>query len=128
MRCQLRCPPATIVFGAAVAQRSRYRIMAGFFLTGCEIQTGGVTAQRSSSSLDHGLKWNSSRILDPSREPGQGRPRATTAGEDRHLSIIVRRNRGATASRLSRYLYAATGTRVSRVTVSKRLHERGLFA
>ncbi|GFY30961.1 hypothetical protein TNCV_1629341 [Trichonephila clavipes] len=47
--------------------------------------------------------------------------------EDRPLSIIARRNRGAAASQLSRYLYAATGTRVSRVTVSKILHERGLL-
>ncbi|GBM59725.1 hypothetical protein AVEN_40648-1 [Araneus ventricosus] len=62
------------------------------------------------------------------RKPGQGRPRATTATEDRDLSIIARRNRGATASHLSRDLCAATGTRVSRVTVSKRLHETGLFA
>ncbi|GBN38921.1 hypothetical protein AVEN_103449-1 [Araneus ventricosus] len=62
------------------------------------------------------------------RKPGQGRPRATTATEDRYLSIIARRNRGATTSQLSRDLYAATGTRVSRVTVSKRLHEIGLFA
>ncbi|GBN58365.1 Transposable element Tc1 transposase [Araneus ventricosus] len=62
------------------------------------------------------------------RKPGQGRPRATTSTEDRYLSIIARRNRGATASHLSRDLYAATGTRVLRVTVSKRLHETGLFA
>ncbi|GBM17162.1 Transposable element Tcb2 transposase [Araneus ventricosus] len=62
------------------------------------------------------------------RKPGQGRPRATTATEDRYLSIIARRNRGATASQLSRDLYAGTGTRVSRVTVSKRLRETGLFA
>ncbi|GFW06230.1 HTH_Tnp_Tc3_2 domain-containing protein [Trichonephila clavipes] len=62
------------------------------------------------------------------RKPGQGRPRATTAREDRHLSIIARRNRGATASQLSRYLYAASGIRVSRVNVLKRLYERGLFA
>ncbi|GBL89041.1 hypothetical protein AVEN_255186-1 [Araneus ventricosus] len=62
------------------------------------------------------------------RKPGQGRPRATTATEDRYLSIIARCNRGATASQLSLDLYAATGTRVSRVTVSKRLHETGLFA
>ena len=62
------------------------------------------------------------------RKPGQGRPRATTATEDRYLSIIARRNRGATASQFSGDLYAATGTRVSRVTVSKRLHEIGLFA
>ncbi|GBN82143.1 Transposable element Tcb2 transposase [Araneus ventricosus] len=62
------------------------------------------------------------------KKHGKGRPRATTATEDRYLSIIARRNRGATASQLSRDLYAATGTRVSRVTVSKRLHETGLFA
>ncbi|GBL80079.1 hypothetical protein AVEN_29087-1 [Araneus ventricosus] len=55
---------------------------------------------------------------------GQGRPRATTATEDRYLSIIARRNRGATAPQLSRDLYAATGTHVSRVIV----HETGLFA
>ncbi|GBL72074.1 hypothetical protein AVEN_115086-1 [Araneus ventricosus] len=62
------------------------------------------------------------------RKPRQGHPRATTATEDRYLSIIARRNRGATASQLFRDLYAATGTRVSRVTVSKRLHDTGLFA
>ncbi|GBN76633.1 hypothetical protein AVEN_218485-1 [Araneus ventricosus] len=62
------------------------------------------------------------------RKPRQGRPRATTATEDCYLSIIASRNRGATASQLSRDLYAATGTRVLRMTVSKRLHETGLFA
>ncbi|GFW46255.1 hypothetical protein TNCV_2813501 [Trichonephila clavipes] len=36
------------------------------------------------------------------------------AREDRHLSIIARRNRGVTTSHLSHYLYAATGTRVSK--------------
>ncbi|GBM99424.1 hypothetical protein AVEN_220305-1 [Araneus ventricosus] len=46
------------------------------------------------------------------RKPGQGRPRATTATEDLYLSIIARRKRGATASQLSRDLYAATRTRV----------------
>ncbi|GFV23953.1 transcription factor Sox-6 [Trichonephila clavipes] len=61
------------------------------------------------------------------RKPEQGRPRTTTAREDRPLSIIARRNRGAKASQFSRHLYAAPGTRVSRVTVSQRLHERGLF-
>ncbi|GBM77396.1 hypothetical protein AVEN_213857-1 [Araneus ventricosus] len=62
------------------------------------------------------------------RKPGQGPSRATTATEDRYLSIIARRNRCATVSQLSRDLYAATGTRVTKVTVSKRLHETGLFA
>ncbi|GFV07667.1 HTH_Tnp_Tc3_2 domain-containing protein [Trichonephila clavipes] len=58
----------------------------------------------------------------------QGRPRTTTARDDRHLSIIARRNREAIAFSLSLYLYATTGTRVSRVTVSRRLHEKGLFS
>ncbi|GFW31451.1 HTH_Tnp_Tc3_2 domain-containing protein [Trichonephila clavipes] len=58
-------------------------------------------------------------------KPGHDHPRATTAREDRHLSIIARRNRGATASQPSRDLY---GIHLSRLTVSKRLHERGLFA
>ncbi|GFV51836.1 HTH_Tnp_Tc3_2 domain-containing protein [Trichonephila clavipes] len=62
------------------------------------------------------------------RKPGLGQPRAMTAREDRHLSITARCNREATASQLSRYLHAASGTRVSRVTVSKSFHERGLFA
>ncbi|GFV89243.1 transposable element Tcb2 transposase [Trichonephila clavipes] len=54
--------------------------------------------------------------------------RATAAREDRHLSILARCNRGTTDSQLSHYMHAATGARVSSVTVSKRLHERGLFA
>ncbi|GFU72484.1 transposable element Tcb2 transposase [Trichonephila clavipes] len=46
------------------------------------------------------------------------------AGENRQFSIIVRRNRGTTASQLCCYLYVATGARVSRVTVSKSLPQR----
>ncbi|KFM59504.1 hypothetical protein X975_12997, partial [Stegodyphus mimosarum] len=62
------------------------------------------------------------------RKHGQGHPKATTAREDRYLSILVRRNRAAKASQLSRNLYAVTGTCVTRVTDSKRLNDRGLFA
>lgn len=63
-----------------------------------------------------------------SRRPGQGRPRSTTTNEERYLALSARRHRTATASQLSRELYAATGTRVSRSTVARRLHERGLYA
>ncbi|GFY22863.1 transposable element Tc1 transposase [Trichonephila clavipes] len=66
--------------------------------------------------------------IHQARKHGLGCPIATTAREERHLSIILKRNREATTSQLSRYLYSATGTSVSIVTVSKRLHERGLFA
>ncbi|GBM82475.1 hypothetical protein AVEN_227008-1 [Araneus ventricosus] len=38
------------------------------------------------------------------RKPSQGRPRPTSATEDRYLSIIARRNRGATSSQLFRDL------------------------
>ncbi|GFW65181.1 transposable element Tcb2 transposase [Trichonephila clavipes] len=61
------------------------------------------------------------------RKTEQGLLRARTAREDHHLSFIARRNREVTNVQISRYLYAATGIRVSRATVSKRLHERGLF-
>ncbi|GBO24609.1 Transposable element Tc1 transposase [Araneus ventricosus] len=81
---------------------------------GASRETGLVSARKDTGSIE--------------RKHGQGRPRTTTATEDRYLSIIARRNSSATASQLSRDLYAATGTRVSRVTVSKRLHETGLFA
>ncbi|GBN78020.1 hypothetical protein AVEN_118190-1 [Araneus ventricosus] len=72
---------------------------------------------------------NSFRIPDPSRESlGKVVQEPSRPTEDRYSSIIARRNTGATVSQLSRDLYAATETRVSRVTVSKRLHETGLFA
>ncbi|GFV47499.1 transposable element Tc1 transposase [Trichonephila clavipes] len=58
---------------------------------------------------------------------GKSRPRATTTREDRYLFITVWHNRDATDSQLSCELYVAAETRVSRVTVSRRLHERGLL-
>ncbi|GFW19069.1 transposable element Tcb2 transposase [Trichonephila clavipes] len=51
------------------------------------------------------------------RKPGQRFPRATMAREDGHLSIIERLNSGTTTYQHSCYLYAATGTRVSKGTV-----------
>lgn len=62
------------------------------------------------------------------RQPGQGRPRATTASEDRFLSLSARRNREATTRDLVLDLQAATGTRISRSTAARRLNEVGLYA
>lgn len=62
------------------------------------------------------------------RRPGQDRVRAMAGNEDQYFSITARRNRSATVSQLSRDLHAATVNRVSRVTVSRQLHEKGLFA
>ncbi|GBN40899.1 hypothetical protein AVEN_50297-1 [Araneus ventricosus] len=73
--------------------------------------------------LDDGMRWRIMLRL----EAGQSRVQIC---REFNLtpSVVSRRNRGASASQLSRDLYAATGSRVSRVTVSKRLHETGLFA
>ncbi|GFV07463.1 hypothetical protein TNCV_1738181 [Trichonephila clavipes] len=65
-------------------------------------------------SLDSGMR-------SIKRKPGQG----SSKSHDRHLSTIAKHMRGATVSQSSRYLYVATGSRVLRVAVSKRLHERG---
>ena len=62
------------------------------------------------------------------RKPGQGRPRAKTANDDRYLVLSAKHQRMSTATQLSRDLAAATGTSVSRKTVARRLHERGLYA
>lgn len=49
------------------------------------------------------------------------------ANADHYLSITARHNKHATVFQFSRDLYAVTGSWVSKVTVSSRLHERGLF-
>ncbi|GBN77164.1 Transposable element Tcb1 transposase [Araneus ventricosus] len=50
-----------------------------------------------------------------------GRPRVITPNEDRYLAVTAKRNRRSTASDLSRQLSSATGTKVSRQTVYRRL-------
>ena len=62
------------------------------------------------------------------RRPGQDHPRATMTNEDRYLFLSAKCQRVATATHLSRDLTAATGTSISSKTVSRRLHERGLYA
>ncbi|GFT79762.1 transposable element Tcb1 transposase [Trichonephila clavipes] len=57
-----------------------------------------------------------------------GHPRVTTPNEDLYLAVTAKRNRRRTASDLSRQLYSATGTTVSRQTVYRRLGHIGLYA
>ncbi|GFW97124.1 transposable element Tcb1 transposase [Trichonephila clavipes] len=57
-----------------------------------------------------------------------GRPRDTTPNEDRYLAVTAKRNRWSTASDLSRQLFSATGTTVSRQTVYRHLGHIGLYA
>ncbi|GFW63869.1 HTH_Tnp_Tc3_2 domain-containing protein [Trichonephila clavipes] len=54
------------------------------------------------------------------------RTRVTTPNEDKYLSVTAKRNRRSTTSDLSRQLFSATGTTVSRQTMYSRLGQFSL--
>ncbi|GFV13745.1 transposable element Tcb2 transposase [Trichonephila clavipes] len=62
------------------------------------------------------------------RKVGGGRPRTTTAGDDRYIILQAKRGRRQSASVIAQQLSTATGRQVSRFTVARRLHKGGLFA
>ncbi|GFY34822.1 transposable element Tcb2 transposase [Trichonephila clavipes] len=57
-----------------------------------------------------------------------GRPRTTTAGDDRYVILQAKRGRRQSASVIAQQLSTATGQQVSWFTVVRRLHKGGLFA
>ncbi|GFU64090.1 transposable element Tcb2 transposase [Trichonephila clavipes] len=62
------------------------------------------------------------------RKVDGGRPRTTTAGDDRYIILQVKRDRRQSASVVAQQPSTATGRQVSRFTVARRLHKGGLFA
>ncbi|GFX84765.1 transposable element Tcb2 transposase [Trichonephila clavipes] len=68
------------------------------------------------------------RIGDVTRQPVSGRPRVTTPHQDRYLVISAQRQRGSTARALGSALTVATGIRISRQTVYRRLNHFSLYA
>ncbi|UYV84124.1 K02A2.6-like [Cordylochernes scorpioides] len=62
------------------------------------------------------------------RKEGSGRKRKTATSEDRYLVVTAKRHREMTAIQLSNELSSATGTRISRQTVYRRLHEGAFYA
>ncbi|UYV73054.1 hypothetical protein LAZ67_10001682 [Cordylochernes scorpioides] len=62
------------------------------------------------------------------RKEGSGRKRKPATSEDRYLVVTAKRHREITAIQLSNELSSATGTRISRQTVYRSLHEGALFA
>lgn len=58
----------------------------------------------------------------------QGRPRATTANEDLISTLKHGESRTETASQFCHELYETPESRVSRITVCRRLFDKGLFA
>ncbi|GBM40020.1 hypothetical protein AVEN_250494-1 [Araneus ventricosus] len=79
-------------------------------------------------SVIHRL-WNHClRDQNASRRRGSGCRRIATTADDRYLLQSSRRRRTLTARQLESQLSAAAGRPISRQTVSRRLHEGGLFA
>ncbi|GBM88855.1 hypothetical protein AVEN_86111-1 [Araneus ventricosus] len=79
-------------------------------------------------SVIHRL-WNHyQRHQNASRRRGSGRRRITTTADDHYLLQCARRRRTLTARQLASQLSAAAGRPISHQTVSRRLHEGGLYA
>ncbi|GFV35499.1 transposable element Tcb2 transposase [Trichonephila clavipes] len=57
------------------------------------------------------------------RKVGGGRPRTTTAGDDRYIILQAKRGRRQSASVIAQQLSTATGRQVSRFTVARSLHK-----
>ncbi|GFT42566.1 transposable element Tcb2 transposase [Trichonephila clavipes] len=68
------------------------------------------------------------RTGDVTQQPVSGRPRVTTPRRDRYLVISVGLHRGGTERALGTALTVATGKRISRQTVYRRLNHGGLYA
>ncbi|GFV46009.1 transposable element Tcb2 transposase [Trichonephila clavipes] len=62
------------------------------------------------------------------RKVGGGRPRTTTAGDDRYIILQAKRGRRQSASIIAQQLSSATGRQVMQFTETRRLHKGGLFA
>ncbi|UYV64990.1 hypothetical protein LAZ67_3002675 [Cordylochernes scorpioides] len=62
------------------------------------------------------------------RKEGSGRKGKTATSEDCYLVVTAKRHREMTAIQFSNELPSATGTRISRQTVYRRLHEGALYA
>ncbi|GBN35426.1 hypothetical protein AVEN_199901-1 [Araneus ventricosus] len=79
-------------------------------------------------SAIHRLKNHYQRDQNASRRRGTGRRRITKTADNRYLLQCARRRGTLTARQLASQLSAAAGMPKYRQTVSRRLHEGGLFA
>ncbi|KFM71840.1 Transposable element Tcb2 transposase, partial [Stegodyphus mimosarum] len=99
---------------------------------------GMLESRRSQTEVSRILNVNQSvisrlwqrfqRTGDVTRRPVSGRPRVTTPLQDRYLVKSARRQRGSTARALGSVVTVATGVRISRQTVYRRLNHAGLYA
>ncbi|GBO07307.1 hypothetical protein AVEN_220407-1 [Araneus ventricosus] len=89
---------------------------------------GGLSELNVNHSVIHRLWKHYQRDQNASRRRGSGRRRITTTAGDRYLLQCARRRRTLTARQLASQLSAAAGRPTSLQSVSRRLHEGGLFA
>ncbi|GBM53582.1 hypothetical protein AVEN_105474-1 [Araneus ventricosus] len=91
-----------------------------------------ANAEMSSSSLSEKdaleLWHHYQRDQNASRRRGSGRRRITTTGDFRYVLQCARRRRALTARQRATQLSSAAERSISPQTVSRRLHEGGLFA
>ncbi|GFY12556.1 transposable element Tc1 transposase [Trichonephila clavipes] len=62
------------------------------------------------------------------RKVGGGLSRTTTAGDDQYIILQAKRGRQQSASAIAQQLSTTTGRQVSRFTVARRPHKKGIFA
>ena len=73
--------------------------------------------------------WNRFRQTgNVSERPRSGRPRSTTARQDRYMSLMARRHRFQSAVQLNTDFHAASGVRITPQTLRQRLHAANLRA
>ncbi|GFY14331.1 transposable element Tcb1 transposase [Trichonephila clavipes] len=88
-----------------------------------------VAAEFEINKSDISRAWKSFQTTGTSvRKVDGGRPRTTTAGDDRYITLQAKRGQRQSASVIAQQLSTATGRQVSRFTVARRLHKGGLFA
>lgn len=91
-----------------------------------------ITAVAREFDVSHSVVsrlWKSFQTTgECSKRHGGGRVRSTTPAEDRYIVLTTKRHRRSTASEVANQFLAATGKRISRKTVARRLHEGGLYA
>ena len=91
-----------------------------------------VTSVAAEFGIAHSIvsrAWNTfQRTGTAVRRFSRGRPRTTTAADDRYIVLQARRNRRLTAGQIARHTQQSTGRRISRFTVARKLNNGGLFA
>ncbi|GFW56067.1 transposable element Tcb2 transposase [Trichonephila clavipes] len=99
--------------------------MIGKLEEGCTVTS--VAASSESTSVVS-RAWKSFQTTGTAvRKVGGGRPRITTAGDDRYIILQAKKGRRQSASVIAHQLSTATGRQVSWFTVARRLHKGGLF-